>query len=57
MLARIFPQTPDELADADPWTALLWAGGRLELAWAGAFAAAALITLRGARPRSSQSGT
>ena len=30
--------------------------GRLELAWAGAFAAAALIMLRGARPRSSQSG-
>jgi hypothetical protein len=32
VLARIFPQTPAELADADPWTALLWAGGRLELA-------------------------
>jgi hypothetical protein len=31
--------------------------GRLELAWAGAFAAAALITLRGARPRSSRPGT
>jgi hypothetical protein len=31
VLARIFPQAPADLAEADPWTALLWAGGRLEL--------------------------
>jgi hypothetical protein len=31
VLARIFPQAPSELAGSDPWTALLWAGGRIEL--------------------------
>jgi hypothetical protein len=31
VLARLFPQAPSDLADADPWTALLWAGGRLDL--------------------------
>jgi len=31
VLNRIYPQALAELADADPWTALLWAGGRTEL--------------------------
>jgi len=31
VLARLFPQAPSDLAAADPWNALLWAGGRLEL--------------------------
>jgi len=31
VLARLFPQVPSELADTDPWTSLLWAGGRTEL--------------------------
>jgi hypothetical protein len=30
-MTRIFPQAPAGLADLDPWTALLWAGGRVEL--------------------------
>jgi hypothetical protein len=32
VLARLFPQVPAGLAGADPWTALLWAGGRVEMA-------------------------
>jgi hypothetical protein len=31
VLARLYPQVPTELADADPWTSLLWTGGRTEL--------------------------
>jgi hypothetical protein len=31
VLARIFPQAPTDLAESDPWTALQWAGGRIEL--------------------------
>jgi len=31
VLARLYPQAPAELADIDPWTALLWTGGRAEL--------------------------
>jgi hypothetical protein len=31
VLARIFPQAPADLAESDPWTALQWAGGRIEL--------------------------
>jgi hypothetical protein len=31
VLARLFPQAPPDLAEVDPWTALLWAGGRVEL--------------------------
>jgi hypothetical protein len=31
VLARLFPQGPTDLADADPWTVLLWTGGRVEL--------------------------
>jgi hypothetical protein len=31
VLTRIFPHAPTDLADSDPWTALLWAGGRIEL--------------------------
>jgi hypothetical protein len=31
VLSRIYPQALAELADADPWTALLWAGGRTEV--------------------------
>jgi hypothetical protein len=31
VLARIFPHAPADLAGSDPWTALLWAGGRIEL--------------------------
>ena len=31
VLSRIYPQALAELADADPWTSLLWAGGRTEL--------------------------
>jgi hypothetical protein len=32
VLARLFPDTPATLADHDPWTVLLWATGRLDLA-------------------------
>jgi hypothetical protein len=31
VLARIFPQAPTDLVGSDPWKALLWAGGRVEL--------------------------
>jgi hypothetical protein len=31
VLARLFPNTPAELADLDPWTVLRWATGRLDL--------------------------
>src|ERR1022692_2217149 len=31
VLARLFPQASSDLAGTDPWTALLWAGGRLDL--------------------------
>jgi hypothetical protein len=31
VLARIFPQVPADLVGSDPWKALLWAGGRIEL--------------------------
>ena len=31
VLARIFPQAPADLDGLDPWTALLWTGGRIEL--------------------------
>ena len=31
VLARIFPQATAELSEADPWAALLWAGGRIDL--------------------------
>ena len=31
VLARIFPQASAELSASDPWTALLWAGGRTDL--------------------------
>ena len=31
VLARIFPHAPADLAAQDPWTVLLWAGGRVEL--------------------------
>jgi hypothetical protein len=31
VLARMFPHTVHVLADLDPWTALLWATGRVEL--------------------------
>jgi hypothetical protein len=31
VLARLFPETPADLADADPFAALLWATGRGEL--------------------------
>jgi hypothetical protein len=31
VLARLFPNTPAELAGLDPWTVLLWATGRLDL--------------------------
>ena len=31
VLARIFPQASAELSASDPWTALLWAGGRIDL--------------------------
>ena len=31
VLARIFPQASAELTGSDPWIALLWAGGRIEL--------------------------
>jgi hypothetical protein len=32
VLVRIFPQVPADLAQSDPWSALLRAGGRIELA-------------------------
>ena len=31
VLARMFPHAVAELADLDPWTALLWATGRIAL--------------------------
>jgi hypothetical protein len=31
VLARIFPHAPADLAAPDPWTTLVWAGGRVEL--------------------------
>jgi hypothetical protein len=31
VLSRLYPQAPAELADSDPWTSLLWAGGRVQL--------------------------
>ena len=31
VLARIFPLASAELPEADPWAALLWAGGRIDL--------------------------
>jgi hypothetical protein len=31
VLARIFPQASAGLSESDPWTALLWAGGRISL--------------------------
>jgi hypothetical protein len=31
VLARLYPQAPTDLADIDPWTSLLWTGGRTEL--------------------------
>ncbi|MEV4515461.1 hypothetical protein AB0K00_41710 [Dactylosporangium sp. NPDC049525] len=31
VLTRLFPDTPAPLDDLDPWTALLWATGRLDL--------------------------
>ena len=31
LLARLFPQATADLAGSDPWTALLWAGGWIEL--------------------------
>jgi hypothetical protein len=31
VLARLFPQAPADLADLDPWTALLWTSGRIDL--------------------------
>ena len=31
VLSRLYPQAPGEVADADPWTSLLWTGGRTEL--------------------------
>jgi hypothetical protein len=31
VLARLYPQAPTEFADTDPWTSLLWTGGRTEL--------------------------
>ncbi|MEE6258592.1 maleylpyruvate isomerase N-terminal domain-containing protein [Plantactinospora sonchi] len=31
VLARLFPDTPAELLDLDPWTVLRWAAGRLDL--------------------------
>ena len=31
VLARLYPQAPSELGGTDPWTSLLWAGGRIEL--------------------------
>lgn len=31
VLARLFPDTPGELLELDPWHALLWAAGRREL--------------------------
>jgi hypothetical protein len=31
VLARIFPQVPADLAQSEPWSALLQAGGRIEL--------------------------
>jgi hypothetical protein len=31
VLARMFPHTVAALADLDPWTALLWATGRIAL--------------------------
>ena len=31
VLARIFPQAPSDLAESEPWTALLWAAGRVDL--------------------------
>jgi hypothetical protein len=30
ILARLFPQAPASTADSDPWTTLLWTGGRIE---------------------------
>ena len=32
VFSRLFPQATADLADADPWAALRWAGGRAELA-------------------------
>jgi uncharacterized protein (TIGR03083 family) len=31
VLARLFPDTPPDLVDRDPWLALLWSTGRLDL--------------------------
>lgn len=31
VLTRLFPRTPDDLADTDPWDALQWATGRASL--------------------------
>lgn len=31
ILARLFPHTPQDLSDVDPWTVLLWSSGRIEL--------------------------
>jgi len=31
VLSRLYPQAPAEIADADAWTSLLWAGGRVQL--------------------------
>jgi len=31
VLSRLYPQAPTELAGSDPWTSLLWAGGRVQL--------------------------
>ncbi len=31
VLARIFPQASAELSGSDPWTALLWVGGRIDI--------------------------
>ena len=31
VLARIFPQAPSDLVGPEPWQALLWLGGRIDL--------------------------
>lgn len=31
MIARLFPDVTAELADVDPWAALRWCAGRIEL--------------------------
>ena len=31
VFARLYPQAPSGPLDVDPWTSLLWAGGRVEL--------------------------